>query len=247
MFRANLLFQLCAIVLTVIMMLSFWMALYAVRTEIRGFDLQTMILYALGSVLLSIMLAQQTEHTITGRIYSGDIGMAISRPVPLPHLLFLEAVSGSAVAAVTRALPFLIAAGVVFYFSRLPVPPVSWMAVPSFVLSYVLNFLYQFIFGVVAFWTMEISGLLYAREFILLGFSGSFIPLWFFPDWLYAITPYLPFRFIYHSTLSIAVGKLSGPDACREMGLQVLWIGILLVLAAVIWKRAVRRVIVNGG
>ncbi len=151
------------------------------------------------------------------------------------------------VAAVTRALPYILVTGAFFFIWNWSWPAASPLAVPSFILAYLLHFFYQIIFGTLVFWLMEIHGILYAREFLVLALSGSFIPLWFFPDWLFSITAFLPFRYIYHSPLSMLVGRLTGGAALRELILQAIWLAILIILSNFIWKRGLKRVIVNGG
>jgi ABC-type uncharacterized transport system permease subunit len=99
----------------------------------------------------------------------------------------------------------------------------------------------------VAFWTLETNGVgllyLYVNQF----FAGALIPLWFFPDWLRTLAELLPFQTQAFLPLSLYFGRLQGTEALRALGIEVFWCVVLWVSAIVVWKRAIRRIHIQGG
>lgn len=79
--------------------------------------------------------------------------------------------------------------------------------IPAFIISIILatiiSFLFYFIIGILAFWLMvtwSVNMLLSAVHKLL---SGSWIPLWLFPEKARKIVELLPFSQIYYSPVSI--------------------------------------------
>jgi ABC-2 type transport system permease protein len=77
--------------------------------------------------------------------------------------------------------------------------------------------------------------------------SGSFVPLWFFPQWVQKVSAFLPFIYIYQTPLSIYIGKINVKQAFQSMLIQFVWILILSFILSRIWKKACRMVTVQGG
>jgi ABC-2 type transport system permease protein len=78
-------------------------------------------------------------------------------------------------------------------------------------------------------------------------FSGSVIPLWFFPDWLERFAGYLPFQGIYFVPNAIFVGELSGQALLTALLTQVVWALICYGLLRFVWAKASMKIVVQGG
>ncbi len=78
-------------------------------------------------------------------------------------------------------------------------------------------------------------------------FSGSFVPLWFYPDWLYAISACLPFRLIFFEPISIFLGRYAVEDMLQIVLLQLVWLAVLYAAGVWVWSKAQTKVMVHGG
>ena len=76
-----------------------------------------------------------------------------------------------------------------------------------------LLFLMSYALGLLGFWHSSVWQLGALLGMLLGLFSGSFIPLWFFPDWLLAVSEYLPFRLLYFAPSATWLGKIAAADA----------------------------------
>ena len=71
--------------------------------------------------------------------------------------------------------------------------------------------------------------------------------MWFFPNSLVVISDFLPFKYIYFVPTSIFLSK-SDPTASVLLILQqFLWIIGLTLVEKFVWRKAVRKLVVQGG
>ncbi len=260
-FRANVFAQVSGAAFTVFLLVAFWSALFRERAQVEGIDLSDMLLYALGSTLLTILYELQTAGELSRKIADGEVALTLSYPLPYPRMLLMDAIAGGAVRIVLRVIPYAIAAAVLMAiaFGSSAFAGLSSggggsgtarvaLTVLSIVLGFLLTFSFQHLFATASFWTHgQVSGMTIARREAARLFSGSFIPLWFFPPWAFDIAQALPFQAMYHTPLSILIGKLEGGAALRALAVQAVWIVVLALLAHLGWQRGLRRVAVHGG
>jgi ABC-2 type transport system permease protein len=58
---------------------------------------------------------------------------------------------------------------------------------------------------------------------------------------------WLPFQYISFVPVTIYLGKRTGPDLWSALLIQLAWAVGLFVVARLLWRFSVRRVIVQGG
>ena len=73
-------------------------------------------------------------------------------------------------------------------------------------------------------------------------FAGALIPIPFFPQWLQPFIYALPF-----APFLIYTGFLSGWEAVKSIGLQLVWFFALFALGQLLIKHAIKKVVVQGG
>ena len=246
-FRFDLIVNVLRNIVTVLCLFALWTALFAGKGVVAGVDRDTMLVYVVASTILGVLLTMRVEEEVATKIYNGDIALMLARPLSYPYTLFMDSVAETTVHAAIRAVPYVVVAAILFSIHGAAPVSVGVPLVISVVLSYLLVFLYQLVFGALVFWTMDMAGLFEYRTAVMMVFSGALVPLYFFPDWLAAIAMSLPFQAMYHTPLSILLGKLSGQAAVHAMVVQGLWVLFMAGLSYVLWRRAVRRVIVHGG
>jgi ABC-2 type transport system permease protein len=129
--------------------------------------------------------------------------------------------------------------------------PANAWAVGGFLVSSLFSFailwLMSAMVGMVSFWVAELGNLGMVKDAFVRMLSGSLVPLWFFPAGVQNISEWLPFQYTYQTPIGIYIGMTSASDAVKAIGIQGLWIGILSLLLAWIWKRARSKVMVQGG
>jgi ABC-2 type transport system permease protein len=246
-YRYNTLFFLLLMVLQVFILKKVWTALYDGRTSVDGLTLHALLVYlTIAQVQTWVLQDPTVTHYIYFRIREGQIAFDLVRPAGFVPQMFAHIVgSSTAVGAVAIvALPLVALVGVLS-------PPSSAQALVlylvSLLLGYLLTAMLTLILGMVAFWTMEISGLIMLYLLVNQFFAGALIPVSMFPTPLRIVADLLPFQAITYGPVAIYVGQLTGTAAVEAIGVQLVWVVVLAVACRVIWLRAVHRVVVQGG
>lgn len=108
-------------------------------------------------------------------------------------------------------------------------------------------FLFNFIFGLSAFFVTYIWGFMVCKGMILRFFSGELIPIVFFPSAVQKALQYLPFSSINYTPVMIYMEKFTMNELISALCVQVVWVVILFVLMNVLWQSAIKRLTVLGG
>lgn len=179
-----------------------------------------------------------------------DIGSDIAQGTVAVELLRPASVLGVRLATeVGRGLPrvaCLWVAGAVMatVVAGGPPRPVSLaLAAPSLVLAIIANLLGQHAVAAVAFWLRDAGSVwfLYLKAVFITG--GMIIPLELLPDGLERASLLLPFRAMAYAPARLAAGFVE-PGLLVE---QVVWIGILALIAGAGFGAGERRLQMVGG
>jgi ABC-type uncharacterized transport system permease subunit len=117
----------------------------------------------------------------------------------------------------------------------------------SLTLAFTVSLLLWMIVGMSGFWLLNIGGL---RNMIHIAgdfLAGALVPLWFMPDAMRAVVEFLPFQAMSFLPASIFSGQVSGSDVIQPITVQVIWVILLAVAAQLVWKRAQRKLVIQGG
>ena len=111
----------------------------------------------------------------------------------------------------------------------------------SVLLAWLMTFLVQALFGMLAFWTDQSEGMFGVWFVLWMLLSGYIAPLSMFPEPLQAVLAWLPFRGMIAVPVELLGGFLAPRDAIFDITVQVMWVVVLSTTAAVTWRRGIRR------
>ena len=117
----------------------------------------------------------------------------------------------------------------------------------KFLSNTIVQLLIAVIIGLLAVWlivTWPLNMLLGAIYKLL---SGAWVPVTMFPDLLYKINFFLPFRAIYAIPVTIMTSKMNTQNIWKDIRTQLIWIIFLFVITEIIWQIGKRKLIVQGG
>jgi ABC-2 type transport system permease protein len=73
-------------------------------------------------------------------------------------------------------------------------------------------------------------------------FSGYLIPLELMPGWVATIATWTPFPSMLAFPVTLAIGRYDGPAAAlRDLGLQWIWVVVVIGSALAVWRAGIRR------
>lgn len=246
-YRNTMLLFLGVSVIQIFMLTRVWSALYAARPDVLAIPLPQLLVYLTVANLISWSFP---THMVTmylrERIREGAVVFDLVRPLGFVPQMAAHMVGslGGAMIIITMALPLILVAGSLAL-------PADWAAAGLFVVSllcgYAIAGMLALLIGMIAFWTLEMDGVTMLYVLVAQFLSGALVPLSAFPDGLRTVVQLLPFQATTYVPTSIYVGSLRGSDALGAIGVQLVWVAVAALAVALLWSRAVRRVVVQGG
>lgn len=204
----------------------------------------------LQEALLTLFAAWAFDNDIFESITSGAVAYELCRPCGVYGMWFVKNMAMRIARVALRCLPILLVAAL------LPAPygmklPVSFGAGVLFLLSLALGFLVSISFVMLVyistFFTLSSSGIRVLGASVVEFLSGAVIPLPFFPEKLQRVLNLLPFASMQNTPILIYTGHLGTGAAWKAVALQLVWLGILGGFGQLLIRRALKKVVIQGG
>jgi ABC-2 type transport system permease protein len=245
-YRVNLAMELVGLLLKIYLLKVVWTAVYAGRGVVDGVELRHVISFVTLANLQMWLIFPMLAWHIQERIREGQIALDLARPVP-----FLGQLIANQVGATAAFAPFVLVAVPLALIVGGMEPPASLTAgalyLVSMALAYMVTTLMGMLMGLIAFWTLQTRGIQAIYDFVSQFFAGALVPLWFFPPLLRQIADWLPFQTQAFIPLSLYMGQAPEQGVAGALGVQLFWVVALFGVAWLVWQRAMRRVIIQGG
>lgn len=225
----------------------FWKAIYAGYDTVKGVQVEDMLVYTIISSVMSLLFIADVENRVIGSVQKGTVATDMLKPINLYGIYFFEDLGYTTSVVFQNVIPILIIGGL---FIATPIPAshgAFLLFIPCVIISYMINWLLAACYSTWAFTAINMRPMVEVKRHLIRLLSGSIIPMWFFPEWLSNILHVLPFAYIYQLPLDIYIGKYSIEILLQRMGLQVIWLLVLLVLFINLQKRVTKKVLVQGG
>ncbi|HZS76851.1 MAG TPA: hypothetical protein VFA41_09580 [Ktedonobacteraceae bacterium] len=222
-------------------------ALFQARHMAAGYNVQQTLRYVWLAQALAMVVLTFGWYDLMLTIRSGEVISDLSKPCDFYWYWFSREMGRSCYYLLYRGVPTYLAGMLLFGFGV----PGNWQFWLAFALSVpvaaIIGFAYRYLFNIAAFWILEARALGGFATVIALFFTGSYVPIPFFPTWLRAIVEWLPFNALMNVPAQLFLGKLTGDAMLLEFLRQIGWIVVLTLLVRVVTKQAVKRVVVQGG
>jgi ABC-2 type transport system permease protein len=223
-------------------------AVFQQRSTVGSFDLTDALTFTfVAQGMAMVVSAFGNDSDISERIKTGDVVIDLYRPIDYQAYWAADSYGKAAFYAVFRGIPpFLI--GALAFRLRVPDGASGWLAfVVTLLAAVAVSFAWRFILQCTAFWLIDIRGPNQLGMMVGMFFSGMFISTVFFPPWLAAVGRFLPFASMVQIPGETFLGKHTGLDLVIVLVTQVAWAAGLLVAGRLMLRRAMRRVVVQGG
>ena len=185
---------------------------------------------------------------LADRVRSGDVVADLLRPVgPLAGYLCTD-LGRAGFGMLTRFVAPLVV-GLLAFSLYLPREPLAYpLFAGSVLLAVLVSFCCRYLIALAAFWLLDVRGVVMAWVF-LWGFgSGVAFPLPVLPHWVQvALWVGTPFPTMLQGPLDIAVERGGMAHALLVLLAQALWLVVMLALCRQVERRALRRLVVQGG
>ncbi len=231
-----------------------WRAVYAGtrRQQMAGFDEREMIAYLL-LIHISRMFSSMPGLApgISRDIREGTIKKYLIQPLDMVGYLLSYRTAHKVAYIVTSFLPY---AGLFFlcrgYFDGLPGPATLAAYLVSLLLAFLIGFFFETCLGMVGFWFLEVSSLLWVVNTVNYFVSGQMFPLDLLaeraPFWAWLLKN-LPFQYLAYFPAVVFLGKVQGAALVEGLAVEAAWAVVLILLSRWLFRRGLRRYSAYGG
>jgi len=227
---------------------AIWTAVFAGFASVDGVTLPQMVTYAIiaGSVDVGWHWEQFIQK-VGAQIKSGDVAVFLLKPLRYPIMLFSAECGNLIFGLIALIVPVTILSGLLYGFTPPPSLIYGILFLAMWALGFLILFLLAGIAALLSFWLMTAFSLEWMLTAMLAILSGRIVPLWFYPEQAAAVLKMLPFAWIAFHPTAVYLGEVDVPGALGLVALGFVWVGVLAAVVAMLWSRASRRLIVQGG
>jgi ABC-2 type transport system permease protein len=218
--------------------------------SISGYSFRDMVAYyLLTTVGRAFSSMPGLSSYVATRIRDGEIKKFLVQPVDFLSFLFWSRVAHKLAYYTVAILPFAL----VFFlcrdfFSDLSISPTSWtIFLVSLPLSFALGFYLETCLGLVGFWMLEVSSLLFVYMLFQFFLSGHMFPLDILPEPWGKIVGYLPVKYLAYFPAAVLLGKVTGAKLMFDFGMLVFWVVFFFGLSRFLYACGLRRYSGYGG
>jgi ABC-2 type transport system permease protein len=238
--------------LPIVTQVFLWYAIFKQlgQSNIAGYSYEEFVAYYLLTMVARAFSSMPgLSSQIAGQIRSGEIKKFLIQPIdPLGFMLLSRVAHKLAyysVAAGPFALVFFLCRG---YFPGWP-DATAWAAfLASLVLCFLLGYFLEACLGLIGFWLLEVSSLLFVYMLFSFFLSGHMFPIDMLDSEPWAtIVNTLPFQYLAYFPSAVLLGKIQGWQLVYGLTLEGLWVVFFILLSRFLWLRGTRRYSAYGG
>ncbi len=219
-----------------------WLLLGTIQSDINGRPIQAIAMYYLITFLMWYVSGGAFGWGISNLIKNGELTNYLTRPYfPLAYPIIGE--QGWKTLGLLISLPIFL---VIIYFTIglnlsfiTAQNIVNWLLlIPATIM--IFGFL-EFIKGISSFWFIKVDGVFNLFDMFALLFGGLIAPLYLLPNWLQAISKYLPFQYIFGFPNAVVTGQIADNTFLNGIIASYIWVFILFIIATVLYKFGIKK------
>ncbi|MCU0717399.1 MAG: ABC-2 family transporter protein [Pirellula sp.] len=218
--------------------------------SLSGYTFQDMVAYYLLTMVGRAFSSMPgLSSSIALKVRDGEIKKFLVQPVDLISFLFWSRVAHKLAYYTVAILPFAL----VFFLCRdyftsgWPAPEVMVAFVCSLVLSFALGFYLETCIGLVGFWMLEVSSLLFVYMLFQFFLSGHMFPLDILPEPFATIVSYLPIKYLAYFPAAVFLGKITGTALALDLAMLFGWTLFFFGLSRLLYRAGLKRYSGFGG
>jgi len=182
------------------------------------------------------------------QIRNGEIKKFLVQPIDLVGFLLLNRLAHKlvyySVALGPFALVFFLCRG---FFPGWPDATTLSAFFASLVMGFLLGFFLEATLGMLGFWLLEVSSLLFVYMLFSFFFSGHMFPIDMLPGIWGQIVEALPLKYLAYFPAAVFLGKVQGQELAVALWVELAWVAFFMVASRVALNRGYRRYSGFGG
>ena len=228
-----------------------WSAVFAgtQKTAIAGYTYRDFVAYYL---LTNVARAFSSMPGLAGgvarQIRSGEVKKFMIQPVDMIGFLLISRIAHKlvyyGVAFAPFALVFYLCRG---FFDGWPDAATLAAFAASLVMGFLIGFFLEALMGMLAFWMLEVSSLLFVFILFTFFFSGHMFPIDMLTGWIGWFFRMMPLQYLAYFPAAVFLGKIQGPALASGLVIELAWLLALIAANRVAFHYGVKRYSGFGG
>ena len=188
------------------------------QTRIVGYSYHDFVAYYLLTMISRAFSSMPgLASGIARDIRDGTVKKYLIQPIDMLSFLLLNRMGHKLVYYTVAALPFAF----VFFLCRgffpggWPEPQVMAAYVASLLMAFLLGFFLEATIGMIGFWFLEVSSLLFIYMLFNFFFSGHMFPLDMLPGYWSTLVKLIPLQYLAYFPAAVFLGKVQGAELVR--------------------------------
>jgi ABC-2 type transport system permease protein len=219
------------------------------KADVAGYSYRNMIAYYLLTMLSRAFSSMPgLASGIARDIRDGTVKKYLIQPIDMLGFLLLYRVAHKlvyyAVGLAPFALVFFLCRG---YFDGWPDPATMVAFVASLLMAFLLGFFLEATIGLLGFWFLEISSLLFIYMLFSFFFSGHIFPIDMLPGVWGDLVRLIPLQYLAYFPAAVFLGKIEGPDLIVALWVQFAWVVFFMLAARAAFYFGTKRYSGYGG
>jgi ABC-2 type transport system permease protein len=218
-------------------------------TSIVGYSYNDMIAYYLLTMISrSFSSMPGLASGIARDIRDGNIKKFLIQPVDMLGYLLLYRTAHKLVYYVIAFAPFAL---VFFlcrgYFSGWPDGFTLAAFFAALFMSFLLGFFLEAALGMIGFWFLEVSSLLFVYMLFNFFFSGHMFPIDMLPGMWGDIVKIIPLQYLAYFPAAVFLGKITGPALIWGLAIEFAWVVFFMFACKILFYLGTKRYSGYGG
>ncbi len=118
----------------------------------------------------------------------------------------------------------------------------------SLVMAFLLGFFLEALMGMIGFWFLEVSSLLFVYMLFTFFFSGHMFPIDMLPGGWKTVVDATPLQYLAYFPAAVFLGKIAGAGSWPcGLAIELGWVLLLAAACRLAWRRGAARYSAFGG
>lgn len=217
--------------------------------QIAGYSYHDFIAYYLLTMVSRAFSSMPgLASGIARDVREGTVKKYLVQPIDMLSFLLLYRLAHKLVYYLIAAGPFAL----VFYLCRdyfpgWPDGPTMLAYLAALVMAFLLGFFLDATIGMIGFWFLEVSSLLFVYMLFNFFFSGHMFPIDMLPGVWGGLVRMIPLQYLAYFPAAVFLGKVTGRELVLGLLIEFLWIVFFMITSRLAFHQGVRRYSGFGG
>lgn len=234
-------------VLSLITVYFLWFSILPKDGIFIGYNQSLMLTYILGTSLVSSVILASRTVAVGEEINEGNLSNFLIRPINYFLYWFAKDLGDKAMNIIFSlgelTILFLVLRPPFFIQTDLKYLFFCFVAI---ILGVVLFFFFNFLLGLIGFWSPEVWAPRFIFIILLSFFAGSFFPLDILPAPIFNIFQYLPFPYLLYFPLKIYLGQLALNKIFFGLLISITWTFLIYGIVRFVWQKGLKLYAAEG-